>query len=556
MFRETDRHSQLDVFSAPESLLGGQSLTFYQDESAWHNVFRKDVLMRLDESIFSVLFCKDNGAPNASVRVLVCMMVLKESQGWSDSQLYEQCRYNMLIRSALGLHNINDAVPVESTYYLFRSRIVAYERETGINLMEQAFSRLTRGQILDYQVSGKLLRMDSKLLGSNIAWYSRYELLHETVYKFCTNRWEHIQKRSLSRADIALLDSVIREEGKKVVYRSGKAEITSRMKELGKLIYRFLTIFKKYPGDDYDTLKQVFYQQFSVGENKEILPLEKDKIEATSVQSPHDTDCTYRDKDGNKVKGYACNITETCDQEKGKLNLITDVQVEKVTTADTAFFAPAVERSQEKLSDKIDKVYTDGAYHSPDNQEYCKDNEIELITSAIQGAQSRYEFSQEEETGDILVKDTLTQQIIPARKVISKKDNSIKWAIKTADNKIRYFNHKEIDNFYLRQKIKNTPRDELNIRNNVEATIFQFGYHYANDKSRYRTLSKHKMWANVRAIGINFKRILKYVTQICQRTLFPSNQLLKSQFENAVLTIINNFNHIFTNSPPDRLSVF
>jgi len=45
----------------------------------------------------------------------------------------------------------------------------------------------------------------------------------------------------------------------------------------------------------------------------------------------------------------------------------------------------------------------------------------------------------------------------------------------------------------------------------VEATIFQLGYHYSNDKSRYRGLIKHKMWANARCLWINFVRILNYV---------------------------------------------
>ena len=547
MFKETDKNTQLNMFFAPDSMLSGRSLTLYQEKSSWHNVFRKDILMCLDESLFEVLFCKDNGAPNASIRVLVCMMVLKEMQGLSDSQLYEQCRFNLLIRSALGLMNMNDPVPVESTYYLLRKRIVDHEKETGINLLEKAFSQLTNVQIKEFQVNGKLLRMDSKLIGSNIAWYSRYELIHESVRVFCKNREEYIQKRNLSSSDMALIESIMGEGGNKVVYRSSKTEITTRMKELGKLIYKLLAIFRKYKDDDYDMLNKVFYSQFSVNENKEVLPLEKDKIEATSVQSPHDTDCTYRNKDGNKVKGYSANVTETCNQEKGALNLITDVQVDKVTTADNAFFAPAVDSSQEKLSEKVEKVYADGAYHSPDNQDYCKENNMELVIQAIQGAESRYELSQEEETGNIIVIDTVTGQIIPARKTISKKDNSVKWAITTAENKPRYFTQKDIDTYKLRQKIKNTPRDELNIRNNVEATIFQIGYRYSNDKIRYRTLCKHKMWANLRAIGINFRRILKYVTQTCQRTLFPLNQALKNQLENACLTFIVIFNYIFTN---------
>lgn len=548
MFKETDKNTQLDMFSAPNSMLGGRSLTLYQEESAWHNVFRKDVLSALDESLFKVLFCKDNGAPNASVRVLVCMMVLKEMQGLSDSQLYEQCRFNLLTRSALGLLNMNDPVPVESTYYLFRKHIVEYEKETGINLLEKAFSQLTGNQIRDFQVSGKLLRMDSKLIGSNIAWYSRYELIHEALRVFCKGREAYIGKRCLSSSDTALLDSVMQEGGNKVVYRSSKTEITTRMKELGALIYKLLAVFKKYPGDDYDMLKKVFYGQFSVSGKKEVLPLDKEKIEATSVQSPHDTDCTYRNKDGNKVKGYSVNVTETCNQEKGALNLITNVAVDKVTTADNVFLAPAIEHSIEILSDKTEKIYADGAYHSPDNQDYCKENDMDLVIQAMQGAESRYQFSEEDEIGNIIITDSVTGENIPAKKIISKKDNSVKWVIKTAENKSRYFTEKDIANYHLRQKIKNTPRGELNIRNNVEATIFQIGFHYPNDKSRYRTLCKHKMWANVRAIGINFKRILKYVTQICQRTLFPSKQTLKNQFKNVCLTLIVIFNHIFTNN--------
>jgi hypothetical protein len=71
----------------------------------------------------------------------------------------------------------------------------------------------------------------------------------------------------------------------------------------------------------------------------------------------------------------------------------------------------------------------------------------------------------------------------------------------------------------LRQKLKEIPIEESNIRNNVEATIFQLGYHYSNDKSNYRTLAKHKLWAYSRSLWVNFVRILKYITQIYQRTL-------------------------------------
>lgn len=77
-----------------------------------------------------MLFNETTDAPNASVSLLVGMMVIKEAFGWSDSQLFEQCKFNLLVRSALGLYNLNDALPAESTYYLLRKRMYEHHSQT------------------------------------------------------------------------------------------------------------------------------------------------------------------------------------------------------------------------------------------------------------------------------------------------------------------------------------------------------------------------------------------------------------------------------------------
>ncbi len=51
------------------------------------------------------------------------MLILKEGFGWSDEQLFEAIHFNLLVRRALGLLNLTDEVPVESTYYLFKQRV-------------------------------------------------------------------------------------------------------------------------------------------------------------------------------------------------------------------------------------------------------------------------------------------------------------------------------------------------------------------------------------------------------------------------------------------------
>jgi hypothetical protein len=515
--------------------------------------------MRVDESTFSVLYTELTGAPNASIRVLIGMMILKEAHGWSDEQLFENCNFNLLTRSALGLMTLEDAVPVASTYYLFRRNLVMYSKEHGVDLYKKCQDQITASQILEFNVSGKQVRMDSKLLGSNIAWLSRYELIHESLRMFIVDREEFIYKKSLSNDEFSLIKSIQLETGNKVVYRSTKSEIDTQLIALGKLMYRFVVLFKSNNYGEYQTLKTMFEQQYSVSKDKIVLPLEKEKISAKSIQSPHDTDAHYRDKDGNKVKGFSINVTETCDQptqdDKPVLNLITDIQVDVVSTQDNSYLQTGLANTQEIVPNKIEKTYTDGAYNSTENQEYCQNNDINLLLSAMQGAIPRYDITLDEQDNNrLIVIDNKTNQVIKAQQVNTRKDpTQKKWKIKTEEGKHRYFDMESVRAAALRQKLKDIPIDEKNIRNNVEATIFQLGYYYSNDKSRYRGLAKHKLWAYSRSLWINFVRIMKYVTQICQRTL--SGQKLPNNIINICYNMqINVFAlviKIITNKNPE-----
>lgn len=529
MFKKSEDHQQLDVFSSPTEYFRDSKKNKYLKNDSWHNQFRNHVVMRVDESIFSVLYSKGQGAPNVSIRVLVGMMILKEGQGWSDEQLFESCSYKLLIISDLNLMSLEEAELVPSTYYLFRRNLVEYTREHGEDLFKKCQAQITWDQILEFNVSGKQVRMDSKLIGSNIAWYSRYELIHETLRLFIAEREEHIFKKSLPEEMFSLIESIRDEKGNKVVYCSTKAEIDARFVELGKLMYHFIGLFKRYDHGHYRTLKIVFEQQYRVSENKTVVPLENREVSAKSIQSPHDTNCHYRDKDGNKVKGYSVNITETCDRvqqgETPGVNLITDTQVDVVSAPDNNFLGQALDYTREIIPDKIEKVYANGAYRSEHNQEYCQggDKEIELELAAMQGAEPRYELSLDgQDENNLMVTDKKTGKTVQARQVKTRKNKygenqtRKKWAIKAEDNKYRYFDEDSLRVSALRQKLKKIPIKETNIRNNVEASIFQSGYHYPNDKSHYRGLAKHKLWAYSRLLWINFIRIVKYITQICQ----------------------------------------
>lgn len=89
MFKKTDSNPQLDMFTAPSMQLGSRASKKYSDPNTWHNQFYSLVTTKIDEDIFKPLFPegKKNGRPNASIRILVAMSVLKEGFGCSDEHV-------------------------------------------------------------------------------------------------------------------------------------------------------------------------------------------------------------------------------------------------------------------------------------------------------------------------------------------------------------------------------------------------------------------------------------------------------------------------------------
>jgi hypothetical protein len=437
------------------------------------------VTSKIDESVFSPLFKEGNmGAPNASIRVIIAMSIIKEGFGCSDEELFEKCQFDLPVRKALGLFSLSDAVLSIDTYYLLRRRICEYENRHGVNLMEKSFEQLTGDQLSRFKISGKSVRMDSKLIGSYIAGYSRFEIIHNTFRQFI---------KELGESGLLLLNPKLRkqvllfleEDAGKMVYRLNSENLGEKISSLGLLIYQVLKRLSETT-TGYDLLHRVFHEQYEVVKGQAILRPKED-ISAKRVQNHNDPDADYREEGGQKVKGYSVNITETCDdtqEEKEKPNLIVNVQVKGASAADNDYLEEAVTNIREKVSaDTIEKIYADGAYQSPGNREFAQENSIELITSGLQGRQSRYDLEMKE--GEPVVTRVETGEIIRAHKT------GDKWRIAiTGKSKYRYFTHEQIATAELRRKLAAIPQKERNKRNNVEATIFQYCFHTRNNKTR------------------------------------------------------------------------
>ena len=56
MFRRSDESPQVNLFTSGDSLFSGKSLKLYQTPTAWHNQFRNQVTMRVDEGVSESMY--------------------------------------------------------------------------------------------------------------------------------------------------------------------------------------------------------------------------------------------------------------------------------------------------------------------------------------------------------------------------------------------------------------------------------------------------------------------------------------------------------------------
>lgn len=536
MFRKTESTPQLDLFTAPSNILPRRAQKKYTDEKAWHNQFFKLVTSRIDEESFRPLFeATTMGAPNASVRILVAMSILKEGFGCSDEDLFEKCEFDLLARRALGLEMLDDKLPSLDTYYLFGRRLTEYEQRTGINLMERCFEQVTGEQVKLFKISGSSVRMDSKLIGSNIAQYSRYELIHRTLCKVLRQDgvMTMLNPKLRKGAEVWL-----GEDSGKTVYRSNKDEMAQRLVRIGLYIYAVLKRLKDdAPG--YALLHRVFHDQYVVEKGRVELK-DKHKVASDSLQSPDDPDATYRDKGGQKVSGYVTNITETIESDKP--SIITSVQTEPVTFADCNFLQDAISNTERVTGHLVENVYADGAYQSPENREFARLHMgMELLTGKLQGG-CRYLLDREHGTDNLKVTDTETGEVFDAIYVGENKREGKHWRVNLSHVKPthpwRYFNENEVRQSELRRKIESLPPEEQHKRNNIEAAMFQYSFHTRNGKTRYRGLFRHRLQAFHRCMWMNLRRLVLFQTTISQRPLPEPASSLIGKTEDYISSLI------------------
>jgi hypothetical protein len=375
MFEKNNQHLQPYLISNIRDLPEKQRSIL---DKSWSGTFYREVFCRIDEEPFSVLFVDFPSRPNAPINEIIGLEIIKAGQGWTDEEMWHHYMFDLQIRYALGLEQIGEVHFELRTVYNLRQRLSVYMQETGINLLEQAFEKITDEQINAFELKTGKQRMDSTQIASNIRQLGRVQLLVEVLQRV---------HRMLSEADKThyseIFSPYVQGHAGQYVYHIKREEIDNHLQAIGEtmqfLVRELKTEYSEEPM--YQVLTRVFGEHFEV-KKEAVVAKQNEALSASSLQSPDDLEATYRKKRGTGYRGYTANITETCDPEN-ELQLITKVQVAPNNVDDTQLLADALPELKERTD--LDTLYTDGGYGSPETDNELRESDVVQIQTAIRG---------------------------------------------------------------------------------------------------------------------------------------------------------------------------
>ena len=258
MFKQNEQHDHPILITSVNQLPEEQKQYLYE---SWAGVFYREFFRRLDEQPFAVLYSDKPSRPNVPVNVLVGLETLKAGFGWSDEEMYEAFLYNMQVRYALGYDEFGTGYFDLRTMYYFRERLSRYMQETGVNLLERAFEKITDEQLAAFQIKTGIQRMDSTMVGSNIRQMGRLQLLVEVL-----QRVERMLKKKDQAHYAEEFAPYLQGHAGQYVYRLKREENAEHIQRIGKFMLRLLGELKEGYGQDpaYQVLERVFHEHFLV----------------------------------------------------------------------------------------------------------------------------------------------------------------------------------------------------------------------------------------------------------------------------------------------------
>lgn len=350
-------------------------------EKSWAKIFADEIFPAIDEERFSVLYSEKASRPNTPVNVIVGALIIKELFDYSDDEIVENLMLDLHLQYALHTTSFSEQPLSDKSLSRFRNRCYAYETSHGVDLYHDCVKDLSSKIAKFMNINGRIKRMDSMMIESNIRFLSRMELIYT-----CISKLVMVLKNAGCTIDETLDHYADPNDYNKVFYHQRHDDMNEIISVLLKDSDKLLEIC----GEDYleNTEYQLFIRCLSdqtvIEEgNRRLRTKEDGTMNSSALQNPSDPDATYRNKAGKLHRGYAANLEETVGKNG---SVVTDYQYDKNIHTDSQFLQEtlnAMDKSDEEIV-----LITDGGYDGQDNIALAKEKNVKLVTTALIGKES------------------------------------------------------------------------------------------------------------------------------------------------------------------------
>ena len=117
------------------------------------------------------------------MNVIIGALIIKELFDYSDDEIVENLMLDLHLQYALHTTSFEEQPISDKTLSRFRSRCYNYETTHGIDLYHDCVKDLSSKIAKLMNLSGRIKRMDSMMIESNIRFLSRMELICTCISK-------------------------------------------------------------------------------------------------------------------------------------------------------------------------------------------------------------------------------------------------------------------------------------------------------------------------------------------------------------------------------------
>ena len=348
-------------------------------ERSWAKIFADELFPAIDEKRFSVLYSDPASRPNTPVNVIIGALIIKEMFDYSDDEIVENLMLDLHLQYALHTTSFEEQPLSDKTLSRFRKRCYDYETLNNIDLYHDCVKNLSGTIAKIMGINGRVRRMDSMMIESNIRKLSRMELIYTCIAKMVS----FLSDLKASLIPEELNHYIDANDFNRVIYHQRSVDIDDRMSTLLKDADTLISICgTNYEAvTEYELLIRCISEQTIVENEKRRLRTKEDgTMNSTALQNPSHPEATFRTKAGKNYRGYAANLEESVGVNG---SIVTDYQYEQNIHSDSQFFKDHLEQMEE-LEERITMI-TDGAYSGTENKALAEAKNIELITTSLTG---------------------------------------------------------------------------------------------------------------------------------------------------------------------------